>query len=688
MAGRGDNEGYEWALARIPELEVELAAAFSGLERAQSDNAALRDIHTNLVNAYRRLQHQHDRLTEQLHDAQDEAKHRDSEHQKQRSHYKSMMDAKTRECEELAQRAPAPRDLEALKRQLSSKIEEPLQQKIRNLESRLSQEQRRFSELQRQVHAAHSEALQEKKDLQDEITELTKAGQIKDQMLERKTSSLQAETRRLEESESTVAQLKEQLRDLEAKYQTSQRALQEQEVMSNREKSAMAEQLRVKVEETSTARRQALDLESQLEQEKHKNSQLNTALEASRGEVARLQQEVHEAHLKTKAAELREAPELLLAQQEVAQLKSKMQNEKEQHLAAIKVLEERINVADVATRRSDARIKQIEEEHKEQMQLLQEEHDQARNQLANENLALRAQLDAAERESEARKQNWREREAALVRQVEAAANRVEAVSDELLQCQVTQNEFERRIQEQRERELAMQAAHQQQGDELASLSEKVERLKRERGEAQATADGLRAKLATEEQKCQKLEAQAADTSKRLNDERIAWAKETAEVEKSASKAEEERRSAAQQRLTEDHKRQLQKLSVAAKKALQKEKLRRQEFRTKCQELAKRIAQLQAEKAMVVRVCQENKNAYELRMAELSVAVGVVPRVGLAADFPMPPPALLRASETSAAGGAAHRRELRAISERLERHAEWLQRRSNEGEDVVPLSASA
>lgn len=687
MAGRGDNDGYEWALARIPELEVDLAAAFSGLERAQNDNAALRDIHTDLVNAYKRLQNQHDRLADQLHDAQDEAQNMASEYQKQLSRYKSMMDAKTRECEELAQRTPAPRDLEALQRQLRVKIEEPLQQKIRSLESRLSQEQRRFSEMQRQVQLDRSQALQQEKDLQDELTELAKASKLKEQMFERKASSLEAETRRLEESESTVARLQEQLRDLEAKHQSLQRALQEQELISDREKGAMAEQLRGKVEETSIARRQAHDFELQLEQEKHRNSQLNTAVEASKREIARLQQEVHEAQVKTRAAELRDAPELLLAQQEVAQLKSKLQNEREQHAAAIKELEERVRAADQARKRSDDRLSQIQEEHKEQTQLLQEEHDQARTQMANENLALRAQLDAAERESEARKQNWRDREAALVRQVEAAAGRVEAVSNELLQCQVTQTDFERRMQEvkneQYERELAIQAAHQQQDMELASLREKVERLTQERGEAYAAVEALRGRLGTQEQRCQALQAEVADTNKRLNDERIAWAKETDEAATAALKAEEQRRSAALQRLTDDHKRQMQKLSVATKKALQKGKIRRQELRTKCQELAKRITQLQAEKAMVVRVCQENKNAYELRMAELSVAVGVVPRVGLAADFPMPPPALLRASETSAAGGAAHRRELRAISERLERHSEWLQRRSQGGEEVVP-----
>ncbi|CAE8735238.1 unnamed protein product [Polarella glacialis] len=136
---------------------------------------------------------------------------------------------------------------------------------------------------------------------------------------------------------------------------------------------------------------------------------------------------------------------------------------------------------------------------------------------------------------------------------------------------------------------------------------------------------------------------------------------------------------------------MQTLASVTKKALQKSKVRRQEQRNRCQELAKRVMNLQAEKAMAVRVCQENKSSFELRLSELGMTggsggekkvLGALPRLGLAADFQLPPPSVLRAAETPAAGGTAHRRELRAISERLERHAEWLQSRAKEGTSAV------
>jgi len=65
---------YELALARIPELEVDLASAVTSLKRVQEDNGALRDIHADLVSAYKRLQEQSENVKVQLQREQDEKK--------------------------------------------------------------------------------------------------------------------------------------------------------------------------------------------------------------------------------------------------------------------------------------------------------------------------------------------------------------------------------------------------------------------------------------------------------------------------------------------------------------------------------------------------------------------------------------------------------------------------------------
>merc|ERR1711865_132297 len=92
------------------------------------------------------------------------------------------------------------------------------------------------------------------------------------------------------------------------------------------------------------------------------------------------------------------------------------------------------------------------------------------------------------------------------------------------------------------------------------------------------------------------------------------------------------------------------------------------------ELVKRIVQLQQEKALAVRVCEENKGAYEMRLSE----VGLVSRLGLgsvgvgAADVVgVGQPTVLRSDSGGLGSGVMHRRELHGIMERLEQNAQRL-----------------
>merc|ERR1711907_320666 len=80
------------------------------------------------------------------------------------------------------------------------------------------------------------------------------------------------------------------------------------------------------------------------------------------------------------------------------------------------------------------------------------------------------------------------------------------------------------------------------------------------------------------------------------------------------------------------------------------------------------------KSAAVRICEENKAAYEVRLTEL----GLVSRLGLgsvgvgAADVVgISQPAVLRADAGGSGAGVMQRRELRAIMERLEQNAESL-----------------
>merc|ERR1740138_1724465 len=53
--------------------------------------------------------------------------------------------------------------------------------------------------------------------------------------------------------------------------------------------------------------------------------------------------------------------------------------------------------------------------------------------------------------------------------------------------------------------------------------------------------------------------------------------------------------------------------MTCKKGLQKAAKKRQEMKQRCHDLAKRVGQLQHDKAAAIRICEENKAAYEARL---------------------------------------------------------------------------
>merc|ERR1712182_168896 len=100
------------------------------------------------------------------------------------------------------------------------------------------------------------------------------------------------------------------------------------------------------------------------------------------------------------------------------------------------------------------------------------------------------------------------------------------------------------------------------------------------------------------------------------------------------------------RAAEDHQRQFAKMQNAAKRSVTQSKKKQQALKHKCQGLLQRLNQLQHEKATALRICEENKQAYENRLREMSLnsRLGDVPVQGVL-------------SEVSVLG-SSHRRELR------------------------------
>ncbi|CAJ1338097.1 unnamed protein product, partial [Effrenium voratum] len=106
--------------------------------------------------------------------------------------------------------------------------------------------------------------------------------------------------------------------------------------------------------------------------------------------------------------------------------------------------------------------------------------------LTGENAQLRQQLQSLQQEAESRRQSWREKEAELLRQVEQAAAKLEALSAELGPCQAVQQDLERRLREasksQQEREESFKVHLTSIDTEAVAMKAKVQRLEADRAE--------------------------------------------------------------------------------------------------------------------------------------------------------------------------------------------------------------
>merc|ERR1711972_223804 len=135
------------------------------------------------------------------------------------------------------------------------------------------------------------------------------------------------------------------------------------------------------------------------------------------------------------------------------------------------------------------------------------------------------------------------------------------------------------------------------------------------------------------------------------------------------RAEEDRRREAMQLLADDHRRQMLALQTASKRALQKGAQKRQELRQKCQEMAKRIVQLQHGRGVTSKVPEFKKDVYE-PLADLDGIRHINAGLPCSND-----------QAASSLPASVNRNEMHVLMERLERDAERLLR-------VPPASRAA
>lgn len=672
---------YEWALTRIPQLEVDLGSAVSALEKAQNDNATLKDIHTDFVSAYKRLQEQHDRLRAQLQHDRVERMQLEDDHQQQIASWRAQLEGKARDFESLQAKFTGPREVDNIRMQLVEEIEEPLNERVRVLESRLSTEQQNTTETHRQMEALKMQGAARERDLNDEQAEQARRNRQREHELQRQVASLENEVRQLRDEAAASSQLKTQVHQQQTRTSALQAEMDEHEQQASRERAASLQELQSKVEEAAAARRRAHVLEAQLAQEERRRETTLSELDALRRENDRLTaQQAHlEAQQRTFEQKQAIGEDASTLQAELVRMRGAMATEREQHGRALQSMEEQHQAAAAATRRAESRARQLEEELAGQERDTQLEQTEAERRRQAELNALKDQMQKVEQDAELKRQSVREREQSLLRQLEVERTRAEALSDEQAQCRIEKDDALRAFREARaqkqQHEQSAAGELERHNRELASMRERSERAERERTGHVAAVEAANAAKRKEERRADAMQAELATVSQRLDEERARWAREADEAHSAVVKTEEACRSQLVQKMQKDHRRVLAEHQSSAKKALHKGSQKRQELRNRCHDLAKTLAQAQHEKSLAVRICEENRGAYELRLAEVSLAVGSSSRFAGAGLTGAHPQAAALTSATYARaespGPLSSRAELRCISDSLERHTEFL-----------------
>jgi hypothetical protein len=674
-------DGYERAVSQVTELKVELAQCQTGLRRAQEDNEALLASQLELRAFVQRLQDQNERLRQQLAREQEERRDVAEEHQRQIFSWRSKLEVKMKEFEELQGTLPPP-PFEAIQMQLTEEIDAKYRDQMEDLQNWRDAESHRADEEHRQKELMRLEMAQREHEARDQLAEEAQKHALQEQALRRQVATLEIEVERRGDVMSDSSHSRVRVQELEAKVSGLERALQEQDRHYEKERKTSADVLLGRDDEINKMRRRVHELQIEIESQQRSGEKAVLELESLNRDNGKLRAQLLE--IEARVATMRPAVESEQNREELAQLKRTMAADRELLNNRTAVAEEQSRDAQTAAKQASMKLRQIEDEMEEREREFLNERDEEKQRHAAEMSNVRAEIERHRQAAEKRSLEWREKETILNRNYEVEKSRAESLNDDLTQSQLAQKDAERKLGELRlelERRLNMQSAEFQK--QLATLETESTIMRehkatrdRECSDHERAAEAARTALQHHQNRGDVLHAACEKMKNQLDAERAKWSLDADESQAAALRLAEERRAHAVQQLTEEHKRQLAKMHASSKRALQKGARKRQELRQRYQELAKRAQQLQEEKATAIRICEENKAAYELRLTELgllsrlglsTVGVGAADIVGGGAL-----PAVLRADAGISNSGMLHKRELRGIMERLEQNAEKLQ----------------
>lgn len=681
-------DSYEWALGRVPELEVNLASAVDALERAQSDNSTLKDVHADLVNAFRRLQDDHSRLRGQLRKEQDLRHRLSDEHLRHQANWRAQLEQRTRELEELSVRpvAVAQREVEALRLQIADEVEAGHACKMRELDIRLANEQKKVVETQRQVRQLQADAAIREQEIFEQLEDSNRRTRVKEETLERQVFVLAEFEKRAFDAEACAKRIRLQLHVAESRNSAIQKSIDDLETQNNKERSTAAAELQARVEEVSASRRKANDLQVQLLQQENRIAQMSEEVDVGRREHADMlgqaRNELAAAFASNSAPRAETLAEVDALRNELATLRQSQNSEREQHARKLDAAECALKSATQACQRAETKAQQLKVELDNRDKEAKAETKNLERRFSSELAAAKTRADTAEKDTGVIRQSAREREQTLQRQIDDAIARSEAVGDELVQCQAAHEAATRQMLA-AQTEVKADTEHRLES-ELSSLRQRNAALEHERAEQSKELETTKANVRLQQQRADALKVELAAFSTKLDVERATWARDAEETHRAALNVEEQRRVAAVKDAQEEHRRQLNMVHIATKKTLQKSAKRRQDYKQRIQELFKKLTKTKQERQLAVRICEENRAVYEAKLAELGFAAGMG-RLScgnpMDATLSMPQAAAVFATNRSnpplatvGLSTSLQRKELRAISDRLEQQAAWVRER--------------
>lgn len=583
----------------------------------------LKQLHESLQDLYRRLQEERDALKRRLRQEQAEQDDSTRRAQAELARLREQLRAKCRECEELQHHALSNQDFTRLQRRLEDDWREAELEPIRrHLEGQIAEAQGRARSMHRDLEQERAKMLMLEADLKDKLEVETKANRAKEQVLERSKAQVEAERRKAEDLEAEVLRLEYQMEDQETRLHSLREQVQERELQSQREQRVWKQELDRKVADEQQARREVQRYRQLYDQEALEKSKQLQAFEAQGEELGAQQRRANDADVQAKAARLELEQETRCLHEEMSKQRAAAQEEQMKHQKELKACEEKVQAAEMNTKALEVKHQQLDQEKLENMQEREEAHEQEKARLHAENAQLRAQLEKSDSQAETRRQHWQAKEAELLKQVDLAAEKLETFSEELTHCKVSQQDCERRLKEAHgaaaAREEQFKAQLRDLDSEAAKMKGKVSRHEQElQDQARLAQDHLQ-KLHVSEQQFRDLKDEFLSLTSRQDQERQDWRKQLDEAQATIVSTEQSC-SERLQALAEDQKKQLQALSSKQKRSLSKAKALLQEKQGKNKDLSKQVSQLQSEKAVAVRVCEENKRFFELRLAECSAA---------------------------------------------------------------------